>query len=111
MGGGADIRSEVAEGTMGARDKGPPGAVTGLLQAWQRGEDGAQDGLFRLVYGELRRQASVYLRRERGNHTTALVHEAYLRLVGQRAPFQNRSQFFAVAAQMMRRVLIRQRAP
>ena len=63
-----------------------------------------------LVYGELRRLASAYLRRERSNHTlqsTALVHEAFMRLMEQdRVAWQNRAHFFAMAAQMMRRILI-----
>lgn len=87
----------------------PPGAVTDLLKAWSRGDAGARDRLLPLIYGELRRQAAAYLRRERHNHTlapTGVVHEAYLRLVGQRVPNQNRSQFFALAASMMRRVLV-----
>jgi RNA polymerase sigma factor (TIGR02999 family) len=87
----------------------PSGAVTELLRAWQRGEHGAQDRLLPVVYAELRRQAESYLRRERSNHTlvaTAVVHEAYLRLVGQHVPLQNRAQFFGLMAQMMRRVLI-----
>jgi RNA polymerase sigma-70 factor (ECF subfamily) len=85
------------------------GSVTELLRACSRGEPGALDALLPLVYEELRRRASSYLRGERHNHTlaaTALVHEAYLRLVGQKAEYQNRAQFFAVAATMMRRVLI-----
>jgi RNA polymerase sigma factor (TIGR02999 family) len=84
--------------------------VTGLLRAWSHGDPGAADKLVPLVYDELRRQAARHLRRERRDHTlrpTALVHEAYLRLVGQRqAAWKNRAQFFAVAAQMMRRVLV-----
>jgi RNA polymerase sigma factor (TIGR02999 family) len=87
----------------------PPGAVTELLHAWSRGDPGAGDALLPLVYGELRRQAARFLRHERGNHTlvaTALVHEVYLRLVGQSADYQNRCQFFALAARMMRRVLV-----
>ena len=84
--------------------------VTGLLQAWSEGDPEAAEKLVPLVYDELRRQATRHLRRERPNHTlrpTALVHEAYLRLVGQRqAIWKNRTQFFAVAAQMMRRVLV-----
>jgi RNA polymerase sigma-70 factor (ECF subfamily) len=86
------------------------GAVTGLLRAWGRGDLQARDTLMPLVYKELRRQATAYLRRERVDHTlqpTALVHEAYLRLVGQeRVVWQNRAHFFGVAAQMMRRVLV-----
>ena len=86
------------------------GAVTGLLQAWDRGDLHARDQLMRVVYEELRRRAAAYLRRERTDHTlqpTALVHEAYLRLVGQeRIVWQNRAHFFGVAAQMMRRILV-----
>jgi RNA polymerase sigma-70 factor (ECF subfamily) len=62
-----------------------------------------------LLYGQLRRRAGAYLRRERPGHTlqpTALVHEAYLRLVDQRTGWQNRTQFVAMAAQMMRRILV-----
>jgi len=81
-----------------------------LLRAWGRGDLQARDALLPLVYRELRRQAARYLRHERADHTlqpTALVHEAYLRLVGQnRITWQNRAQFFGVAAQMMRRVLV-----
>lgn len=87
----------------------PPGTVTALLDSWRRGDTGAQDRLLALVYAELRRRAESCLRGERRDHTlvaTALVHEAYLRLVGQHAPLQNRSQFFALAARMMRRVLV-----
>jgi RNA polymerase sigma factor (TIGR02999 family) len=83
--------------------------VTGLLRAWARGDPRAQEDLWPLVYQELRRQAATYLRRERTGHTlqpTALVHEAYLRLVGQRVDWRNRVHFFAIAAQMMRRVLV-----
>lgn len=88
------------------------GEVTGLLQAWERGDAAARDRLLTIVYRELRRRAAAYLRRERVGHIlqpTALVHEAYLRLVDQdRIPCQNRGQFFGVAAQMMRRVLVDQ---
>jgi RNA polymerase sigma factor (TIGR02999 family) len=81
-----------------------------LLRAWGRGDLQARDALLPLVYRELRRQAAGYLRHERADHTlqpTALVHEAYLRLVGQqRIAWQNRAQFFGVAAQMMRRILV-----
>jgi len=87
-----------------------PAAVTTLLQAWSQGDVRARDELFPLVYEELRRRASAHMRRERRDHTlrpTALVNEAYLRLVGQRsAEWQNRSQFFGVASQMMRRILV-----
>ena len=87
----------------------PTGKVTGLLQAWAHGDPRAQEDLLPLVYQELRRQAAAYLRRERTGHTlqpTALVHEAYLRLVGQRVDWRSRAHFFAIAAQMMRRVLV-----
>jgi RNA polymerase sigma-70 factor (ECF subfamily) len=87
----------------------PPGAVTKLLRAWSDGDPDARDQLLPLVYRELRRQAASYLRRERPDHTlaaTALVHEAYLRLVGQDADYANRSHFHALAATMMRRVLV-----
>jgi RNA polymerase sigma factor (TIGR02999 family) len=84
--------------------------VTTLLHAWHEGDTKARDELIPLVYQELRRRAAAYLRRERRDQTlqpTALVHEAYLRLVHQnRADWQNRGQFFAVASQMMRRILV-----
>ena len=86
------------------------GAVSNLLRAWGRGDLQARDDLVPLVYRELRRRAAAYLRRERLDHTlqpTALVHEAYLRLVGQdRVAWRNRAHFFGVAAQMMRRILV-----
>lgn len=84
--------------------------VSGLLQAWREGDHEARDRLVTIVYDELRRRAAALLRRERSGHTlqpTALVHEAYLRLVRQdRAGWQNRAQFFAVASEMMRRILV-----
>jgi RNA polymerase sigma factor (TIGR02999 family) len=84
--------------------------VTELLQAWGGGDLEARDRLMPLVYRELRRRAAAYLRRERRDLTlqpTALVHEAYLRLVDQRSVvWQNRAHFFAVASQMMRRILV-----
>ena len=86
------------------------GDVTGLLRAWGRGDVGARDQVLDLVYRELRRQAAARLRREGPGHVlqpTALVHEAYLRLVDQRqADWCNRSQFFAVASELMRRILV-----
>jgi RNA polymerase sigma factor (TIGR02999 family) len=89
---------------------GQTGAVSRLLQAWGRGEMQARDDLMPVVYRELRRRAGAYLRRERQDHTlqpTALVHEAYMRLVGQeRVAWQNRAHFFAIASHMMRRILI-----
>lgn len=84
--------------------------VTQLLIAWREGKQGALDDLMPLVYSELRRLAAYYLRRERPDHTlapTALVHEAYLKLVDQnRIQWQSRAQFFGVAAQMIRRILV-----
>jgi RNA polymerase sigma factor (TIGR02999 family) len=84
--------------------------VTGLLQAWSGGDLDARDRLALVVYQELRRRAAAYLRRERVGHTlqpTALVHEVFLLLVKQdRTAWQNRAQFFAVASQMMRRLLV-----
>ena len=88
----------------------PERGVTGLLQAWGGGDPAALDQLVPIVYQELHRQAQRYLQRENPGHTlqtTALVHEAYLRLVDQRqARWQNRAQFFGVAAQLMRRILV-----
>lgn len=88
----------------------PPEGVTQLLKDWNKGDQSALDKLMPLVYAELRRLANNYLRRERVNHTlqpTALVNEAYMRLVDQRnARWQNRAQFFGVAAQLMRRILV-----
>src|SRR5687768_15861036 len=84
--------------------------MTRLLAAWSDGDRSALDKLAPLVYEELRRLAHAHMRRERADHTlqtTALVNEAYLRLVDQRAVrWQNRAHFFAIAAQMMRRILI-----
>lgn len=84
--------------------------VTRLLVDLQRGADGAADQLVPLVYDELHKLAVHYMRAERGDHTlqpTALVHEAYIRLVDQRnASWQNRSHFFGIAAQAMRRILV-----
>jgi RNA polymerase sigma factor (TIGR02999 family) len=84
--------------------------VTQMLRAWSAGENGAEESLFPLVYDELKRIAQRYLQHERDGHTlqpTALVHEAYLRLIDQsRVRWQNRAQFYGVAATMMRRILI-----
>ena len=83
--------------------------VSALLQAWSQGDVEARDRVMEAVYQELRRRAAAYLRRERAGHTlqpTALVHEAYLRLVDQNAAWQNRAQFFGVASQIMRRILV-----
>ena len=88
----------------------PPNDVTQLLRAWSDGDLAARDQLVPLVYRELRQRAAARLRGEwQGTllQPTELVHEAYLRLVDQnRAVWQNRSQFFAIASQMMRRILV-----
>jgi RNA polymerase sigma factor (TIGR02999 family) len=88
----------------------PPGQVTELLVAWRRGDESAAERLIPLVYDELRARAAGALRRERRGHTltpTALVHEAYLRLVdGQPPDVESRKHFLAIAAKVMRRVLV-----
>jgi RNA polymerase sigma-70 factor (ECF subfamily) len=87
----------------------PDTGLTELLQAAQQGDAGSQEAAARLVYGTLHTLAAGYLRAERGDHTlqpTALVHEAYLRLLGQDAPWKSRAHFFGIAAQMMRRILV-----
>ncbi|HEX7251895.1 MAG TPA: sigma-70 family RNA polymerase sigma factor [Thermoanaerobaculia bacterium] len=87
-----------------------PGDVTRLLQLWSGGDRDALERLIPLVYGELRRLAGRYMKRERPNHTlepTAVVHEAFLRLIEQKnVSWKNRAHFFGVAAQAMRRVLV-----
>ena len=84
--------------------------VTRLLLDWRNGDREALERLMPLVYGELRRLARHYLRGERKDHTlqgTALVHEAYVRLVGQPGPeWQSRAHFFGVAARLMRQILV-----
>jgi RNA polymerase sigma factor (TIGR02999 family) len=88
----------------------PPQPVTQLLAKWREGDQGALEALVPLVYAELRAVAHHYLQRERSGHTlqsTALVHEAYLRLVsGSPAPTENRAHFVAVAARLMRQILV-----
>jgi len=88
----------------------PPRSATALLVAWGRGDQAAFDQLVPLVYAELRRIARQHLGRERTGHTlqpTALVNEAYLRLIDvKRIQWQNRQHFFAVAARVMRRLLV-----
>ena len=87
-----------------------PESVTQLLVDWSQGDQAALDRLMPLVYSELRRLAANYLRRERVGHTlqpTALVNEAYLKLIDQKnAKWQNRAQFFGISAQLMRRILV-----
>ncbi len=88
----------------------PADDITGLLLAWSAGDEAAGGRLLELVYSELRRVAGAQLRRERIGHTlepTALVHEAYFRLIDQRrVQWQNRAQFFAISARLMRRILV-----
>jgi len=86
-----------------------PGEVTRLLRASSEGNRDAEAELIPLVYQELKRRAANYMRMESPGHTlqpTALVHETYLKLIGQEGTWQNRSQFFGVAAQQMRRILV-----
>ena len=84
--------------------------ITQLLNEWKDGNQAALDKLMPLVYEELRQQASRYLRKERSNHTlqtTALIHEAYLKLIGiNEIEWQNRNHFFAIASTAMRRILV-----
>jgi len=84
--------------------------VTELLRQWNGGDSDVADELLPLVYDELRRRAAAYMRRERNNHTlqpTALVHEAYMKLAGQRdGNFNDREHFYAIASQVMRRILV-----
>jgi len=83
--------------------------VTRLLLQWTEGDKQALEDLLPLVYDELRRLAKSYLQRERPGHTlqsTALVHEAYMRLVDQNVSWQSRAHFFGIAAQMMRCILV-----
>jgi RNA polymerase sigma-70 factor, ECF subfamily len=85
------------------------GEITRLLKAMKRGDPSAVDRLLPLVYAELHRLASAYMRRERQDHTlqpTALINEAYLRLAKGNSDWQNREHFIGVAAQVMRRVLV-----
>jgi RNA polymerase sigma factor (TIGR02999 family) len=91
-------------------EKSPGGEVTQLLLRWQAGDEAALAELLPLVYQELRALARRHLGRERDAHTlqrTALVHEAFLRMVGQKnVDWRSRAQFFGVASQMMRRILV-----
>lgn len=94
----------------GPVNQGSSNEVTELLGRWGGGDDAARDALIPLVYDELRRLAKHFLARERPGHTlqsTALVHEAYLKLVGPSSmQFANRAHFFAVAAKLMRHILV-----
>jgi RNA polymerase sigma factor (TIGR02999 family) len=93
-----------------ADDASDPRTVTRLLHAWSHGDAAASEQLLTLLYGDLKRRARRQLRGERRGHTlqpTALVHEAYLRLIRQtEVSWQNRAQFLGLAAVMMRRVLV-----
>ena len=88
----------------------PQNQVTRLLRAWSRGSKEALDDLMPLVYEELKKMARNYLRSERPDHTlqpTALIHELYVRLVGQNLPdWESRAQFFGVSARLMRQILV-----
>ncbi|MEO6725808.1 MAG: sigma-70 family RNA polymerase sigma factor [Blastocatellia bacterium] len=88
----------------------PNNDVTQLLIDWRKGDQAALDQLVPLIYQELHKIAGGYLSRERSGHTiqpTALIHEAYLRMVAQQMPeWQNRKHFFGVAAQLMRQILV-----
>src|SRR5689334_20325363 len=86
-----------------------PHGVTRLLSAWREGDVHALDRLTPLVYDELRDLARRHMRRERPNHTlqaTAVVHEAFVRMVGMNVPWQDRGHFYAVASRLMRRILV-----
>ncbi len=95
---------------MTESEKPNPGALTQLLIAWSQGDERALEQLAPLVYAELRKLAHRYMTRERAGHTlqtTALVHEAFLRLIGSpQEGWRNRSHFYAIATQMMRRILV-----
>src|SRR5689334_12650836 len=97
-------------GRLPVMASGPAPDVTQLLAQWSSGDEAALEKLMPLVYGELRRLAQAYLRRERSNHTlqsTALVHEAFLRMVSQQdVQWKNRAHFYGIAAQMIRRILV-----
>ena len=84
--------------------------VTKILQDWRGGDQGAAERLFPIVYDELKKQARAFLRRERIEHTlqpTALVHEAYLKMVDQTAlSAENRAHFFGIASRVMRQILV-----
>ena len=86
-----------------------PGEVTRLLSEWRSGNEEAFDRLMPLIYDDLRRLATDFMRRERSEHTlqaTALVNEAYIRLTGVKIPWKDRAHFLAVFARVMRRLLV-----
>src|SRR5437016_2231823 len=88
----------------------PEERITSLLQRWRDGDRAAEEALLPLIYDQLHDLAAGYLRQERAGHTlqpTALVHEAYLRLVGREMPiWESRRQFYAIAARLMRQILV-----
>jgi RNA polymerase sigma factor (TIGR02999 family) len=101
----------MSESNRAPHDSGPPSQdVTAILEAWSEGDQSALDRLTPVVYDELHRLAAQYMRRERratSVQTSALVNEAYIRLVDyRRMRWQNRAHFFAVASQLMRRILV-----
>jgi RNA polymerase sigma-70 factor (ECF subfamily) len=105
---GSDLRYNTAK--MEQNRQGDEQDITQLLLAWNEGNREALDKLMPLVYDELHRQAARFLRRERSDHTlqtTALIHEAYLKLIDQReVNWESRTHFFAIAANLMRRILV-----
>ena len=104
------LRSKESIGFVPSSMKRSQKEITAMLRAWGAGEQPASDELIRAVYAELRHQARFQLRRERPNHTlntAALINEAYLKLVEQRfVEWRSRSHFFALAAELMRRILV-----
>lgn len=104
------LRSKASIGFVPSSMKRSQKEITAMLRAWGAGEQPASDELIRAVYAELRHQARFQLRRERPNHTlntAALINEAYLKLVEQRfVEWRSRSHFFALAAELMRRILV-----
>lgn len=109
-GSGCIAHSKTANGVKGRRSGSAQRRTFGAVASWDAGDTNARDQLMAVLYQELRKRAAAQLRSERRGQTlqpTALVHEAYLRLVDQRrVVWQNRGQFFGVACQMMRRILV-----
>jgi RNA polymerase sigma factor (TIGR02999 family) len=94
---------------MGPKQSAQENEITRLLVAWSHGEEAALDALTPMIYAELRRLAQRYMRQERPGHTlqsTAIVHEAFIRLVDQNVEWNSRTHFFSIAAKMMRRILV-----
>ena len=103
------MRDHFSIGGLPGLSAGPAKEVTQLLVAWSQGDRSALDKLLPLVEEELHKLAHRYMSRERKDHTlqtTALVNEAYLKLIDQKVHWQNRAHFFGIAAQIMRRILI-----